>query len=101
MGKQVIDLQPVEDYAGADIHPAAHGGPHATARGCALKEAAAHGEPMEEEAPGRNWDLWSRALAGAGLLAGAVACGEPTLEQSVPEGLHPVEMTHAGSFSGL
>lgn len=40
MGKQVVYLQAVKDYAGADIHTAAHGGPHKTACGCALKGAA-------------------------------------------------------------
>jgi len=34
---------------------------------------------------------------GAGLLAGLVTPWGPTLEQPVPEGLHPVEGTHAGA----
>ena len=38
------------------------------------------------------------AQAGAGLLAGLVTPWKgPTLEQSVPEGLHPVDGTHAGA----
>ncbi|PKU46494.1 hypothetical protein llap_3213 [Limosa lapponica baueri] len=35
---------------------------------------------MLEQAPGRTWD--------------------PMLDQFVPEGLHPVEMTHAGEVHG-
>jgi len=38
-----------EDHAGADIHTAACGGHHTRAGGCALKEAAAHGEPALEQ----------------------------------------------------
>ena len=34
---------------------------------------------------------WSR------LLAGAVICRGPTLQQSVPEGLYPVGRAHAGA----
>jgi len=37
------------------------------------------------------------AHARAGLLAGLVTPWGPTLEQPVPEGLHPVEGTHAGA----
>ena len=37
------------------------------------------------------------AGAGAGFLAGLVTRGGPMLEQSVPEGLQPVEGTHAGA----
>ena len=40
---------------------------------------------------------WEDSPRGARVQAGAVACGEHTLEQSVPEGLHPVERTHAGA----
>jgi len=36
------------------------------------------------------------AHAGAGLLPGLVTPWGPTLEQPVPEGLHPVGRTHAG-----
>ena len=35
--------------------------------------------------------------AAAGLLAGLVTPWGATLEQPVPEGLHPVEGTHAGA----
>lgn len=38
----------MEDYVGADIHAALHGGPHATSGGYTLKEDAAHGGPMLE-----------------------------------------------------
>jgi len=37
------------------------------------------------------------AHAGAGLLAGLVTPWGPTLEQPIPEGLHPVEGTHIGT----
>ena len=43
-----ISLHPVEYHAGANIHTAAHAGPRARAGGYALKEAAVHGEPMQE-----------------------------------------------------
>jgi len=32
------------------------------------------------------------------FLAGAVTCGEPMLQQSVPEGLYPVARAHAGAI---
>jgi len=38
--------------------------------------------------------------AGAGLLAGLVTPGRPTLEQPVPESLHPVGGPHAGAVHG-
>jgi len=38
------------------------------------------------------------AHTGVGLLAGLVTLWGPTLEQPVPEGLHPVEGTHAGAY---
>ena len=46
-------------------------------------------------------DLWTRgergAHTGAGLLAGLVTPWGPTLEQPVPEGLHPVGRAQAGA----
>ena len=58
--------------------------------------------PWEACAGAGSWqDLWTcrerGAHTGAGLLAGLVTHGGPTLEQSVPEGLHHVEGTHAGA----
>lgn len=41
--KPVVSLQPLENHGETDTYPAAHGGLHATASGCALKEAAACG----------------------------------------------------------
>ena len=38
MVKQVVPLQPVESYGAADTYAAAHGGPHASAGACALKQ---------------------------------------------------------------
>ncbi|GAB0179513.1 zinc finger and BTB domain-containing protein 5 [Grus japonensis] len=43
-----------EDYVGADIYTATCGGPHTRAYEYALEEAAAHGDPMPEQAPGRD-----------------------------------------------
>jgi len=54
MVKDVVPLQPMQDHAGADNYSAAHGGPQDAAGGDALKEDAAHGEPVLEPAPGRN-----------------------------------------------
>ncbi|KAK4823955.1 hypothetical protein QYF61_008341 [Mycteria americana] len=54
MVMQVVPLQPMDSQSGADIHTVAHGRPHAAAGGYALKEAAARGEPMHNQAPGRN-----------------------------------------------
>jgi len=60
--------------------------------------------PWEAHAGAGSWqDLWihgpmeTGAHTRAGLLAGLVTPLGPTLEQSVPEGLHPVEVTHAGA----
>ena len=39
---------------------------------------------------------WRGAHTGADFLAGPVPHGGPTLEQSIPEGLHPMEKTHVG-----
>ncbi|PKU41421.1 hypothetical protein llap_8286 [Limosa lapponica baueri] len=47
---------------------------------------------IHEQAPGRR-----EAHAGASFLVGTMACGGTTLEQLVPDGLYPVERTHAGS----
>jgi len=82
-------------YAGTDICPSAHGGPHAGAGRYALKEVAAYGELMQEQAPGRVCRPW-KAHVRPGLLAGTVACRGPTLEQSIPKGMYPIEGIHAG-----
>ena len=81
MEKQVVPLQHMKNHTGADIHTAAHGGPYAGAGGYALKEAAAHGDPTLEQAPGRSCCLGREAHAGAGFLAVTAACGRPRLEQ--------------------
>ncbi|PKU37806.1 hypothetical protein llap_11890 [Limosa lapponica baueri] len=90
-----IPLKPMKDHSGTNIHAATHGGPHAGTGGYVLKEAVAHGKSISERAPDRNWGLLGAAHAGTGFLAGLVTCGRPILEQSVPEGLHPMERTHA------
>jgi len=67
-------------------------GPYSGAGGC-LKEAVtqARGEPMLEQAPARTCGpVETGAHAGAGFMAGLVTPWGPTLEQPVPEGLHPV-----------
>ena len=77
-----------EAPGGAGCPPAAHGshteqistlqpprgGAPAGAGGCGLEEApAAHGEPPQEQAPGRSCSPWTGAHAGAGGLGGAAA----------------------------
>ncbi|KAK4824529.1 hypothetical protein QYF61_016109 [Mycteria americana] len=89
--RHVALLQLMESHAEADIHTVARGGPHVGASGCALKEAAAHGDPIQEQAPGRSCGPRRRVHAGACFLAGPVACGGPMREQFVPEGLYSVE----------
>ncbi|GAB0187733.1 hypothetical protein GRJ2_001238600 [Grus japonensis] len=58
--------------------------------------------PWEAHAGAGSWpDLWTREEGSphqsrfAGRTCDPV--GDPTLEQSAPEGLHPVEGTHAGA----
>ncbi|GAB0206332.1 hypothetical protein GRJ2_003178200 [Grus japonensis] len=97
MVTQVVPLKPMEVHGGADIHPAACGGPHAGADGCALKEAAAGGEPTLEQAPGRNCSPWSKVHAGAGFLAGPVTLWGPYVG-AVHEELQPIERTHNGGL---
>ena len=65
MVEQVVPLQSMEDHGGTDIHTADQQGPHAGTGGHALKKAAANGEPMQEQTPGRNCGL-------SGTNAGAV-----------------------------
>ena len=81
--------------------PAAHGGPHARSGGC-LKEAVT------------PWGIlrWSRLPAGPAdpwreeptleqvCWQGLWPHGGPTLEQPVPEGLHPVEGIYSGVVHG-
>jgi len=43
-------------------------------------------------------DQWRRAHARAGLLAGLVTSRGTQMEQPVPEGFHPVEVTHVGAI---
>ena len=74
---------------GADLHAAARGGAPGGAGGCGLEEAAAHGEPPQEQAPGRSCSPWRGAHAGAGGLGGAAARGGPVLEQFAPGGWTP------------
>ncbi|GAB0193692.1 zinc finger and BTB domain-containing protein 5 [Grus japonensis] len=82
MMKQVVPLQPMKDHIGADLHTAAHGGPYTTAGRCALKEAAAHGEPTQEQV------FWQKVWPSA----------DPCWSSPFLKGwLHSVERTHAGA----
>jgi len=67
---QHIPLQPMEIYHGVDSHPAAHGGPPATAGEGVLREVAAHAEPPPEQTPDRNCGPWRESHTGAGFLSG-------------------------------
>ena len=60
MVKQVVPLQPMEDRVRADIHTAAHRGPHAGAGVYALKEAAACGKPVLEQGRSVRRKGWQR-----------------------------------------
>ncbi|GAB0188590.1 EH domain-containing protein 4 [Grus japonensis] len=66
MVRQAVLLQPMEDDGGAEIPPAAPGGPHTRAGGC-LKEAVT------------PWE----ACTGAGSWQDLQPHGGPTLEQLV------------------
>jgi len=96
-----------EDHGEAGCPPAAHGGPR-----CSRYPPVAHGRDPTPEQVDAWSKLWPRgrdparssrplergAHTRAGLLAGLVTPWKgPTLEQPVPEGLHPVEGTHAGA----
>lgn len=61
-GKPVVPLQLMGIYAGADIHTEANGGPHIAASGYAQKEAAAHRDSMQDQAPGRTCDHVKNSL---------------------------------------
>lgn len=65
---QVVPVQPKKDHLKANIHSAAHRGPHAGASGCAVKESAAHGELMQAQGIGRSCGPWRGSHAGAGFL---------------------------------
>ena len=52
---------------------------------------------MKDKAPGRSHGPWKEAHTGAGFLARTVALGGPTLDNSFPERLHPMERAHAGA----
>ncbi|PKU40981.1 hypothetical protein llap_8718 [Limosa lapponica baueri] len=63
-----------------------------------MPQAETHGDPVKEQAPGSTCGPVDRGVhTGTGLLAGLVTPWGPTLEQYVPEGLYPMERTHAGA----
>ena len=77
--------------------PAARGGAHAGAGGCARRRLWPCGKAMLEQAPGRACDPVERgAHGGAGLLAGAVT--RPA--GAVCEELQPVGRPHVGGVRG-
>jgi len=103
-----------EDHGEAGFPPAAHGGPQWSrypplARGrdptpeqVGMPEGGCDpvGSPVLEQAPSRTCRPMERgAHARAGLLARLVTPWGPTLEQPVPEGLHPMGRTQAGAVS--
>lgn len=86
-------LQSVEDLWWSKYFSAGHGEDHNREH----IHTAPHGEPILEEAPGRNSDPCRGAYAEADFLVGAVVRGQFTLEQSAPEGLQNMERTHTGA----
>lgn len=88
-----MHLQSVEYPWWSRYFSAGHGGDHNRAD----IHTAAHGEPILDEAPGRNSDPCRGTYAEADFLVRAVAHGQPTLEQSAPEGLQNMERTHVGA----
>lgn len=87
----------MEVHGRTDTHPAVPGRPHARADRYALTEAAAHGQPVLEGAVDGNCLPLKGAHIVAGFLAVFVTCGRPMVEQCIPEGLYPMEKTHAGA----
>jgi len=86
-------LAATEAHGGADPHPQPTEDPTLDQR-----LPRPHGKPTLEQAPARTCRPMERgAHAGVGLLAGLVTPWGPTLEQPVPEGLHPMGGTHAGA----
>jgi len=84
MMRQAVPLQPMEDPTPEQEDT--------------RRRLLSHGKCTLEQAPGRTCGPVERgAHAGAGLMAGLVM---PTLEHSVPEGLHPMEVTCAGAVHG-
>ena len=73
--EQAVPLQPMGPTRSRSpcCSPPMGGGAPGGAGGCGLEEAAAHGEPPQEQAPGRCCSLWRGAHAGAGGLGGAAA----------------------------
>ncbi|GAB0188323.1 hypothetical protein GRJ2_001297600 [Grus japonensis] len=98
MVRQAVPLQPMEVNGGADIHLQPVENPtleqvEAPEGGCG---------PWEAHAGASSWlDRWTREEGSprqsrfAGRTCDPV--GDPMLEQSGPEGLHPAEETHAGA----
>jgi len=97
MVRQAVPLQPMEVHGGADLHLSPWKGAYAGAGGC-LKEAVTPwgartgaGSCQDLQTRGERSPRRSRSAGRALTLWG------PTLEQPVPEGLHPAGGTHAGA----
>ena len=89
--EQAVPLQPMGPTWSRSprCSPPMGGGAPGGAGGCGLEEAAAHGEPPQEQALGQSCSPWRGAHAGAGGLGGAAARGGPVLEQFAPGGWTP------------
>ena len=96
MVRQAVSLQPMQVHGGADIHLQL------------VQDPTSEQEDVSEGGCDPVDRLhWSRLLTGPVTVQREEptleqVCwqgshGGPTLEQSVPEGLHPVEGTHAGA----
>lgn len=93
--KQGVLLQPMEDCLGVVIHLQRTEDPM-------LEHADMHGGGRNQwkaragVGSCRSCGLHTGAHAGTGFLAETAAQGAPTLERPIPEGLYPLERTHAG-----
>ena len=96
MVRQAVPLQPMEDYNGADIHPA-DCGPWWKRWMCPV------GSCDSMESPCKNSLLTGTVDHGEETTQKQVFCqdlwhqGGPILEQSISEGVHPVERIRAGA----
>ncbi|GAB0203581.1 hypothetical protein GRJ2_002823700 [Grus japonensis] len=85
MVKQAVPLQLMEVHGGAEILPAAHGGPHAGAGGGTQRRLQPCGKPTLEQAPGRTGDPVGDPRWSSLFLKGCTPWKGPTLEQLVKD----------------
>ena len=96
--EQAVPLQPVGPTWSRYPHCSPWRSPRwGGAGGCGLKEAAAHGEPPQEQAPGWSCSPWRGAHLEKGFLTGTVAHGGPMMGQFDPNGLYLMERTQCGA----